>query len=58
MSTLAHRPTAALHTPLTPARSLLRGLARRAAAGADLLIATQRRDIARIMICWADLKRG
>ena len=35
----------------------LRGLTRRVVAGADLLAAAKRVDIARMMICWADLKR-
>ena len=39
-------------------RRQLEGLTRRIAIGADLLVASRRLDIARMVICWADLKRG
>lgn len=38
-------------------RGRVHGLLRRVAAGADLLRATRRFDLARMMVSWGDLRR-
>lgn len=59
MSNLARAPSsAAIHPALIFGGTRLRGMTRRVAAGADLLLAARRRDIARVLICWGDLRRG
>jgi hypothetical protein len=43
--------------PQLALRRRVNGLVRRIAAGADLLVATQRFDLARMMVSWGDLRR-
>ena len=58
MISYAIDPTSLAPTRGAKDRRRIERTVRRLAAGADLLMATGRMDIARMVVSWGDLKRG